>query len=140
MSRLLQKLDDPRNSRASRTLNAAAQSATLTVGGTAVASQQGASTPAPVQWPGGGGGASITLTPDIPDQKSTLERTGPWGLFRLVDAGAASPHGNAVNVGFVEIACVEGDNSNEAVVPSVRVAVPVIGGVVVGFVGQPVGV
>jgi len=83
------------------TLNSAAQSATLTVGGTAVASQQGASTSASVQWPGGGGGASITLTPDIPDQKSTLERTGPWGLFRLVDAGAASPHGNVVSVGFV---------------------------------------
>ena len=45
--------------------------------------------------------ASITLAPDVPDQKSTLERMGPWALFRLVDAGVLTRRGNVVNVGFV---------------------------------------
>ena len=84
------------------TLNANAQSATLTVNGTAIASPQGSSTPGQLQWPGAGAaGASITLAPDVPDQKSTLERMGPWALFRLVDAGVLTRRGNVVNVGFV---------------------------------------
>ena len=34
--------------------------------------------------------------PDMPDQKSKLERTGAWALFRLVDAGSVTPRGNAL--------------------------------------------
>ena len=55
-----------------------------------------------MQWPGpGASGASIALAPELPDQKSKLERTGAWALFRLIDAGAVTPHGSAISVGFV---------------------------------------
>jgi type VI secretion system protein ImpL len=85
------------------TLNSTATSASLTVGGGApIVSQLTPNTPAALQWPGAGaGGASITLAPDVPDQKSTIEREGPWALFRLVDAGAVTSHGNSIKVGFI---------------------------------------
>jgi len=84
------------------TLNGNAQSATLTVNGTAIQSQTGASVASTLQWPGAGAaGASIQLAPDVPDQKSTIERTGAWALFRLIDAGVVTPRGDTINVGFV---------------------------------------
>ena len=55
-----------------------------------------------VQWPGAGAGAaSIAMAPDMPDRKSSLERTGAWALFRLIDAGSSIQSGNAVKVSFV---------------------------------------
>ena len=89
------------------TLNAGAQTATLEINGSNVVGQS-PSTPGAqnqatvVQWPGpGASGASIALAPELPDQKSKLERTGAWALFRLIDAGAVTPHGSAISVGFV---------------------------------------
>ena len=43
----------------------------------------------------------MAMAPDMPDRKSTLERTGAWALFRLVDAGAMIQSGNALNVSFI---------------------------------------
>ncbi len=84
------------------TLNGNAQSATLLVNGASILSQTGSNAGAALQWPGAGSaGASITLAPELPDQKSTLERTGAWALFRLIDAGVVTPRGNAISVGFV---------------------------------------
>ena len=84
-------------------LNASATSATLVVnGGAPFVSQSTAPAPAVIQWPGAGAsGASISLEPVLPDQKPSLERQGAWALFRLVDAGAVTPRGNAISVGFV---------------------------------------
>jgi type VI secretion system protein ImpL len=89
------------------TLNSGAQTATLEINGSNVVGQS-PSTPGAqnqatvVQWPGpGASGASIALAPELPDQKSKLERTGAWALFRLIDAGAVTPHGSAITVGFV---------------------------------------
>jgi type VI secretion system protein ImpL len=85
------------------TLSSDAQTATLAINGANVAAQQG--TPfaaATVQWPGAGAGdASITMAPDMPDRKSSLERTGAWALFRLLDAGSSIQSGSALKVSFV---------------------------------------
>jgi type VI secretion system protein ImpL len=84
------------------TLSGEATGATLLVNGTSVASVQGTNAAVNVQWPGAGAGAaSIAILPDLPDHKSTLERTGAWALFRLLDAGSVLLHGNAVSASFV---------------------------------------
>jgi type VI secretion system protein ImpL len=84
------------------TLSGEATGATLLINGASVASQQGATTPATVQWPGAGAGAaSIELQPELPDHPNKLERTGAWALFRLLDAGSVLQRGNAVSASFV---------------------------------------
>jgi len=85
------------------TLSSDAQTATLSINGANVVNQQGANNAAAnVQWPGAGAGdASIAMAPDMPDRKSSLERTGAWALFRLIDAGSSIQSGNAFKVSFV---------------------------------------
>ncbi len=85
------------------TLSSDAQAATLSINGANLMSQQGAAlSTATVQWPGAGAGeASITMAPDLPDRKSSLERTGAWALFRLIDAGSSIQSGNSLKVSFV---------------------------------------
>jgi type VI secretion system protein ImpL len=85
------------------TLSSDAQAANLAINGTNVMTQQGAAlVDTNVQWPGAGAGeASITMSPDMPDRKSSLERTGAWGLFRLIDAGSSIQSGNSLKVSFV---------------------------------------
>ncbi len=86
------------------TLSSDAQTATLSINGANVVAQQGTASFAPVtvQWPGAGAGAaSIVMAPDMPDRKSSLERTGAWALFRLVDAGSSIQSGNSLKVSFV---------------------------------------
>jgi type VI secretion system protein ImpL len=85
------------------TLSSDAQTATLAINGANVVAQQGAPFAATtVQWPGAGAGdASITMAPDIPDRKSSLERTGAWALLRLLDAGSSIQSGSSLKVSFV---------------------------------------
>ncbi len=85
------------------TLSSDAQTATLSINGANVVAQQGANNAATnLQWPGAGAGAaSIVMAPDMPDRKSTLERTGAWALFRLIDAGSSIQNGNAFKVSFI---------------------------------------
>jgi len=85
------------------TLSSDAQTATLSINGANVVAQQGTPFAATtVQWPGAGAGAaSILMAPDMPDRKSSLERTGAWALFRLIDAGSSIQSGNALKVSFV---------------------------------------
>ncbi len=85
------------------TLSSDAQTATLAINGANVVAQQGAPfAAATVQWPGAGAGeASITMAPDMPDRKSSVERTGAWALFRLIDAGSSIQSGNSLKVSFV---------------------------------------
>src|SRR5271165_7098986 len=85
------------------TLSSDAQTATLSINGASVVAQQGTPFAATtVQWPGAGAGAaSIVMAPDMTDRKSSLERTGAWALFRLIDAGSSIQSGNALKVSFV---------------------------------------
>ena len=84
------------------TLSGEAQTATLTVNGGTVTAQQGSDAAGQLNWPGAGAGAAtIAIAPDLPDRKSTLERTGAWAFFRLVDAGAMIQRGSAVDVSFI---------------------------------------
>ena len=76
-------------------LNQTAQTSTLLVnGGSLVVSRRSNLNQASLlQWPGtSASAASITLSPDLPDQKSSIERVGPWALFRLIDSGRFSSH------------------------------------------------
>jgi type VI secretion system protein ImpL len=52
------------------------------------------------QWPGpvGLGGAALTVGPDIPGRISTVNRSGPWGIFRLLQAASVSRSGEALVV------------------------------------------
>jgi type VI secretion system protein ImpL len=85
------------------TLSSDAQTATLSINGSDVVAQQ--ETPgvsSSVLWPGAAAGAaSIAMVPDMPDRPSKLERTGPWALFRLIDAGSSIQNGNTLKVSFV---------------------------------------
>jgi type VI secretion system protein ImpL len=84
------------------TLSGEATGATLTINGATVNAQQGVNAPTTLQWPGAGAGAaSIAMLPEMPDRKSSLERTGAWALFRLLDAGSVLQRGNAVSASFV---------------------------------------
>ena len=84
------------------TLSGEATTATLNVNGGSVVAQQGAAAPGALLWPGSGAGsASIVIAPDLPDRKSTLERSGAWAFFRLIDAGAMIQRGSAINVSFI---------------------------------------
>ena len=85
------------------TLSCDARIATLSINGERIVAQQGAPFAAAyVQWPGAGASAaSIVVAPDMPDRMSTLERTGAWALFRLIDAGSSIQSGNSLNVSFV---------------------------------------
>jgi type VI secretion system protein ImpL len=85
------------------TLSSDAQAANLSIDGANVMTQQGAAlVNTTVQWPGSGAGeASITMSPDMPDRKSSLERTGAWALFRLIDSGSSIQSGNALKISFV---------------------------------------
>ena len=46
--------------------------------------------PTNVQWPGPSMRTAISVTNDATSQPSILERTGPWSLFRLLEAGSIS--------------------------------------------------
>lgn len=60
----------------------------LTVDGQQVSYQGGAAQPIVVQWPGPGGVRQSVITVEGTDgQKETLERSGAWSWFRLLDAG-----------------------------------------------------
>jgi type VI secretion system protein ImpL len=87
-------------------------SATLEIGGTVVASnsqsnnfasaapQSVSPPPALVQWPGASLRAMISVTTGAGNQPSVLERTGPWSLFRLLEAGGLSVHGDTAAASF----------------------------------------
>jgi type VI secretion system protein ImpL len=46
--------------------------------------------PVQVQWPGGSLRAAISVSVNLNAPASVLERTGPWSLFRLLEAGSLS--------------------------------------------------
>ncbi len=65
-------------------------------------SEPGSKAPLVVQWPGAGGGrAAITVTSEPGQQPAAIERSGPWSLFRLVEAGAPVARGDKVTVRYI---------------------------------------
>jgi type VI secretion system protein ImpL len=58
-------------------------------------------TPTNVQWPGPSMRTAISVTNDATSQPSILERTGPWSLFRLLEAGSMSAHAEAATATFI---------------------------------------
>ncbi len=75
----------------------------MDMNGTPIISPVGASAPVVAQWPGAGANRSaITVTSDASGaQPSTIERRGPWSLFRLIEAGAPVIRDNKVTVSYV---------------------------------------
>jgi type VI secretion system protein ImpL len=71
--------------------------------GTPIVSPAGASAPVVAQWPGAGANRSaITVTSDAQGvQPSTIQRTGPWSLFRLIEAGAPIVQNDQITVSYV---------------------------------------
>jgi type VI secretion system protein ImpL len=57
--------------------------------------------PVQVQWPGGSLRAALSVTTNPNAQPSVLERTGPWSLFRLLEAGSLSVGAEKATANFV---------------------------------------
>jgi type VI secretion system protein ImpL len=95
------------------TMSGSARMAQLEVNGNIVVSQKGFDVPTSFQWPGSLGRqrAAITITPLVTgifgrmsnDQSRaiTLERTGAWALYRLLDAGRVVKRGDDITARFV---------------------------------------
>ena len=75
----------------------------MDMNGTPIISPVGASAPVVAQWPGAGANRSaITVTSDTAGAlPSTIERTGPWSLFRLIEAGAPVVRGDKIIVSYI---------------------------------------
>ncbi len=84
-----------------RSLSATALTAQLYVHGVVAQAAQGNALPTSVRWPGSMNVAGIALQPEIPGRNSRIERTGPWALFRLLDAARTSRSGSDTTAQFV---------------------------------------
>ena len=95
---------------------AGAGSAKFEVGGSVVSAGGGASpdpgfgrppppperpTPVSVQWPSPSPRTALTVTIDQYGQPSTLEKTGPWSLFRVLEAGGLRVSGERATVSYI---------------------------------------
>jgi type VI secretion system protein ImpL len=79
----------------------------LEIGGTVIASAMPSNAPQPastppvlVQWPGASLRAAISAAAGTGGPPSVLERTGPWSLFRLLEAGGLSVRGESATANF----------------------------------------
>jgi type VI secretion system protein ImpL len=80
------------------------------IGGTIIASASASalgSAPSPpgaapstVQWPGPSARTAISVSSDA-GPPSVLERTGPWSLFRMLEAGSLSAKGETASASFI---------------------------------------
>jgi type VI secretion system protein ImpL len=57
--------------------------------------------PTNVQWPGPSMRTAISVTNDASSQPSILERTGPWSLFRLLEAGSMTARAETATATFI---------------------------------------
>jgi type VI secretion system protein ImpL len=71
--------------------------------GQTVTTQAGTSvSPQAVNWPAGGGRSAVALSYDPPvGAPATLERSGAWSFFRLLDAGAPTPRADRLIATFI---------------------------------------
>jgi type VI secretion system protein ImpL len=65
------------------------------------APQPSSVSPVQVQWPGGSLRAAISVAVNPAAPPSVLERSGPWSLFRLLEAGSLSIGGEKATANFV---------------------------------------
>jgi type VI secretion system protein ImpL len=77
-----------------------ADAALLEINGKVITTQQSGSLAQSMFWPSGGGGsASVQLSPDLPGRTSDVEvSAGPWALMRLINSGRPRPSGSSVNI------------------------------------------
>ncbi|MBR1155206.1 type VI secretion system membrane subunit TssM [Bradyrhizobium sp. JYMT SZCCT0428] len=98
------------------TISGAGVSAKIELGGTPIVSPVGpATTPGPapspppsasvaptnVVWPGPSMKTAISVTNDASSQPSVLERTGPWSMFRILEAGSMTVRAETANTTFI---------------------------------------
>ncbi len=57
--------------------------------------------PTNVQWPGPSTRTAISVTNDATGQPSVLERTGPWSLFRILEAGSLTARAETASATFI---------------------------------------
>jgi type VI secretion system protein ImpL len=91
-------------------------SARIELGGTAIVSPSAPSSvfgsssqpaqpvnvaPTNVLWPGPSMRTAISVTADASSQPSVLERTGPWSLFRILEAGSMSVRAETASATFI---------------------------------------
>ena len=83
------------------TLSGDANSAKIEVGAASMTTERGSATPGAIQWPGAGAERSaITLDLGFFSQPVSLEKTGAWSLFHLVDAAQVLDQGDKVVASF----------------------------------------
>jgi type VI secretion system protein ImpL len=70
-------------------------------GSAAAAGAQGDNSPIVVQWPGPSLRTAITVTNDTISAPSVLERTGPWSMFRMLEAGSLSVRAENAVASFI---------------------------------------
>jgi type VI secretion system protein ImpL len=63
--------------------------------------QPSSASPVQVQWPGGSLRAALSVTTNPNAPPSVLERTGPWSLFRLLEAGSLSVGAEKATANFL---------------------------------------
>ena len=85
-------------------MHADVQSALFEINGQVITTRQTGNTPHTLGWPasGGGGSASIQLSPEARDAPSAISarQPGPWALMRLINEGRPRPSGTAVDVRY----------------------------------------
>ncbi|HEX4767749.1 MAG TPA: type VI secretion system membrane subunit TssM [Lichenihabitans sp.] len=84
------------------TLSSDASNAKLEIGANSLTSERGANTPLALVWPGAGAErTAITLDLGFFSKNVSLERQGPWSLFRMIDAASVLNQGDKVTASFV---------------------------------------
>ncbi len=85
-------------------MHADVQAAMLEINGQVITTRQAGNVPQTVGWPGAGGGgsASIQLSPEVRDGPSSISARvpGPWALMRLINEGRPRPSGTTVSVRY----------------------------------------
>jgi type VI secretion system protein ImpL len=72
-----------------------------TLGPPAAAAAQATDAPITVQWPGASLRTAISVAVDDSAQPSVLERTGPWSMFRMLEAGSLAVKSENATASFV---------------------------------------
>lgn len=58
-------------------------------------------TPITIKWPGGGGGASLQLLPELNNRESQIVYQGPWALLQFLREGNPRQVGDVLQVSYV---------------------------------------
>jgi type VI secretion system protein ImpL len=61
----------------------------------------GTTSPTTVQWPGASTRTAISVTAEGGGPSSVLDKTGPWSLFRILEAGSLSVRGETATASYI---------------------------------------